>query len=108
MNRCKVGGTRVCLAAGDGLSWVCRPAAARIIPLKIRPFTLNNVPMTKGMKMKRPMAVFLAIVALAGPGRAEEKKEIKDKRTKISYANGFNKGRQLEKQKNDPDIKPSL
>jgi len=21
MNRCKVGGTRVCLAAGDGLSW---------------------------------------------------------------------------------------
>src|SRR2546430_6441026 len=107
MNRCKVGGTRVCLAAGDGLSWVCRPAAARIIPLKIRPFTLNNVPMTKGMKMKRPMAVFLAIVALAGPVPAEDKTELKDNRTKFSYPIGLKMGRQFKNQKNAPDTDPS-
>jgi len=60
--------------------------------------------MTKGMKMKRPMAVFLAIVALAGPVRAEDKAELKDNRTKFSYAIGLNMGSQLKRQKIDPDI----
>ena len=77
---------------------------ARIIGLKIRRFALNNLPMTKGMKMKRPMAVFLAIVALAGPVRAEDKAELKDNRTKFSYAIGLNMGSQLKRQKIDPDI----
>src|SRR5438552_17962499 len=77
---------------------------ARIIALKIRRFALNNLPMTKGMKMKRPMAVFLAIVALAGPVRAEDKAELKDNRTKFSYAIGLNMGSQLKRQKIDPDI----
>ncbi|PYK99985.1 MAG: hypothetical protein DME19_06685, partial [Verrucomicrobia bacterium] len=65
-------------------------------------FVLNNLQMTKGMKMKRHWT-FLTMVVLAGLARAEDKAEFKDNRAKFSYAIGLNMGNQLKREKIVPD-----